>query len=98
MWDEFNLHPLEKVSVVVQTRMKRVSDGQLVDSAEVYDIGEYIYRPMVDGPWEGIDARDVLEEAIKWWEKQLRKGEAIEIERFLMIAELLGFELKRKNL
>lgn len=31
------------------------------------------------------------------WEGKLRKGEAIEIERFLMIAELLGFELKRKN-
>ncbi|NLA82883.1 MAG: hypothetical protein GX849_08715 [Clostridiaceae bacterium] len=30
-----------------------------------------LYHPVMDGPYSGEDVRDVLGEAISWWEKQL---------------------------
>jgi hypothetical protein len=40
----------------------------------VAKIGENIYRPLLDGPWEGDDARDVLTEAIEWWHASLMRS------------------------
>lgn len=68
---QINIHPVEEVSVVVRTRFQRVADGELLDTAAVFELGENIYRAMLDGPWAGEDARDVLQEAIKWWETEL---------------------------
>jgi hypothetical protein len=39
--------------------------------ADTFALGDNTYRPMVDGPWAGDDARDVLELAIRWWEQEL---------------------------
>ena len=68
---EFNLHPGEEVEVAFVSTLQRVSDGALVEAAEVFPIGHNIYRPLLDGFREGDDARDVLSEAIDWWEKEL---------------------------
>jgi len=51
--------------------VQRVGDGAQKKLGYVAEIGENIYRPMLDGPWEGDDARDVLIAAIDWWEEQL---------------------------
>jgi hypothetical protein len=51
--------------------LKRVSDGALINTVGVMPIGENIYRPLLDGFREGDDARDVLTEAIDWWDKEL---------------------------
>jgi hypothetical protein len=48
---------------------------QIVD--QVYPIGENIYRPILDGYREGDDARDVLADAIEWWEKELAAIEKV---------------------
>jgi hypothetical protein len=48
-----------------------VGGGPPVRLAHIGEIGENIYRPLLDGPWEGDDARDVLSEAIAWWDGQL---------------------------
>ncbi len=68
---QINIHPLEEVSFVLETTLLPVGGGVPVKTAEVYGIGENIYRPMLEGPWEGNDARDVLTEAIEWWSMQL---------------------------
>lgn len=68
---EFNIHPLEEVHVLVQTQVRRVSDGQAGELSGVFPIGDNIYRPLLDGFRQGDDARDVLSDAIDWWEAEL---------------------------
>jgi hypothetical protein len=43
----------------------------MANTAEIIPIGDNIYRPMLDGFREGDDARDVLSDAIAWWDSQL---------------------------
>jgi hypothetical protein len=69
---QINIHPLEDVSVAVQGVLRPVDGGEAIDLADVFNIGENIYRPVVDGPWEGEDARDILETAIRWWVAELQ--------------------------
>ena len=39
---------------------------------ESFLLGDALYKPLKsDGPYEGEDARDVAQEAISWWERQL---------------------------
>lgn len=66
----FNLHPLEKVDVAISVKLRN-SDGEIIDSSEVFGIGENIYRPMLGEYRSGDDARDVYSDAIEWWELQL---------------------------
>lgn len=57
---EYELGFLEgSVSVVLQPNM------------ETYEIGDHLYCPMISGPFEGIDCRDLISDAIEWWEAQL---------------------------
>lgn len=67
-----NVHPLEDVPVLFQA-VHRSADGAAPEmvAGDVFNIGENIYRPMLEGPWEGEDAREVLIEAIDWWEREL---------------------------
>jgi len=66
-----DVHPLGEVTVAAELLVQRVGDGAQKKLGYVAEIGENIYRPMLDGPWEGDDARDVLIAAIDWWEEQL---------------------------
>jgi hypothetical protein len=68
---EFNLHPGEQVEVAIPVTLKRLSDGAIVNAATVFPIDNNIYRPLLDGFREGDDARDVLTDAIEWWEREL---------------------------
>lgn len=68
---DFNLHPEEKVEVVIPVALQRVSDGEMLKGGAVFPLDENIYRPILDGFREGDDARDVLTEAIEWWEAEL---------------------------
>jgi hypothetical protein len=66
-----NVHPLNSVKFLLQYTAVPEGGGEPIQFAEVAAIGENIYRPLIDGPWEGNDARDVLEMAIDWWEREL---------------------------
>jgi hypothetical protein len=68
---EFNIHPGEEVEVAVPVTLRRVSDGAIVEAATIFPLDNNIYRPLLDGFREGDDARDVLSEAIEWWEAEL---------------------------
>ena len=67
----FRHHPLDEVPVAVEFTLCSPTTGELRRHAEVFELGDDIYRPMLDGFREGDDARDVLEEALQWWEHQL---------------------------
>jgi hypothetical protein len=64
------VHPLSEVAIAVELTTLS-PDGSPVRLGSVEQIGENIYRPLLDGPWEGDDARDVLQAAIDWWQQQL---------------------------
>ncbi len=66
-----NVHPLEKVAVVVQSVLQPIKGGAPALHNAVFEIDENIYRPVMEGPWAGDDARDVLQEALNWWNEQL---------------------------
>lgn len=68
---DFNLHPGEEVHVAIPATFRRVSDGMIVEAATVFPLDQNIYRPLMDGFREGEDARDVLSEAVEWWETEL---------------------------
>jgi hypothetical protein len=68
---EFNLHPNEEIEFVLVSKLRRPSDGAIVETAQIASIGDNIYRPLLDGFREGDDARDVLSEAIEWWDVEL---------------------------
>ena len=68
---QINIHPLEDVAVLVKGVAVPDGGGDSERLAQVFTLNENIYRPLLDGPWSGDDARDVLSEAIEWWETQL---------------------------
>jgi hypothetical protein len=68
---EFNLHPGETVEVAIPVKLQRLSDGALIEAATVFPLDNNIYRPLLDGFRETDDARDVLSDAIQWWENEL---------------------------
>lgn len=49
--------------------------GENSYTTEIVPIGDNIYRPLLSGFREGDDARDVLSDAIDWWETQLKNIE-----------------------
>ncbi len=66
-----DVHPLPEVALAVEFTAQPVGGGSPVRFAHIGKIGENIYRPLLEGPWEGDDARDVLSEAIAWWDSEL---------------------------
>lgn len=66
-----DVHPLAEVALAVEFTAQPEGGSPPVRFAHVGEIGENIYRPLIDGPWEGDDARDVLANAIAWWDGQL---------------------------
>lgn len=47
------------------------TDSNGVETIE--SIEATLYRPIMNGPYQGDDARDVLSEALKWWAAELDK-------------------------
>lgn len=48
----------------------RQSNSQSTES--IYELDGLLYIPMIDGPYAGEDVRDMIAEAIKWWELQFQ--------------------------
>lgn len=38
---------------------------------EVFQLGKNLYRPILNGHGEGEDARDMYQEALDWWDREL---------------------------
>jgi len=66
-----DVHPLDSVPVAVQLVAQPLKGGEPIRLGQVLQLDENCYRPMLDGPWVGDDARDVLAEAIEWWGRRL---------------------------
>lgn len=66
-----DVHPLDRVQFALQYTGVPADGGEPEVIHELAELDENIYRPMLDGPWEGDDARDVMESAIEWWEAEL---------------------------
>lgn len=66
-----NLHPFSEIPMAVEYTTNDPSNKV----HEVFELDHTIYHPFRDGPYEGIDARDVYKEAIEWWAAQLDKIE-----------------------
>ncbi len=41
-----------------------------------FEIDSELYRPMIDGTFSGDDSRDVLRDALRWWDSELTQIEA----------------------
>jgi hypothetical protein len=74
---QFNVHPSEEVHVAIMGVVRSVGGGENIEHAEVLPIGDNIYRPILGGYREGDDARDVLSDAIDWWENELQAIEVV---------------------
>ena len=66
-------HPSHSASIVLEFDLVSLADGTKTRHGTAIELEENIYRPMLAGPWEGDDARDVLREAIDWWSIELDK-------------------------
>ncbi len=71
-----NLDPRENVPIsVINSCPALISEADpTVESA--FRLDQNIFRPFSQGHWAGEDARDVLLEAIEWWERELSVIEA----------------------
>lgn len=70
---ESDVHPLDKASILLEYSLAPIEGGEAKRHGEVYELDDNIYRPMLSGPWEGDDGRDVLRAAIDWWQEELDK-------------------------
>jgi len=66
-----NVYPLAEIPLVVGKKSLYGDNNENDDILELFELDENLYKPLMDGPWEGEDARDVLREAISWWEKEI---------------------------
>jgi hypothetical protein len=66
-----DIHPLDEIPVAVQVSLAPLAGGDPVAAAFVFNLDENIFRPMLEGRWEGIDCREVYSDAIAWWTSQL---------------------------
>lgn len=66
-----DVHPHAEVALAFEYSAQSADSGAPLTYTQIAKLDENIYRPLLDGPWEGTDARDVLGEAIEWWDKEL---------------------------
>lgn len=67
----FRHHPLEEVGLATVLEQRDPVTGETIQSAEIFHLSDNIYRPFQEGWRQGDDARDVLSDAIDWWETEL---------------------------
>ena len=65
------VHPLAEVPVVVRLTLINPATGEISYHDQPANFDENLFRPLVEGYGEGEDARDVFEEALGWWEREL---------------------------
>ena len=47
----------------------------VLPSMELFSLGELLFCPIEEGKYAGEDCRDILHDAILWWDGQLKKLE-----------------------
>jgi hypothetical protein len=67
----FRHHPLDEVQMAMTYTLLNPETGETMQAGDVLPLSDNIYRPFIEGWREGDDARDVLSEAIDWWEAEL---------------------------
>ncbi|PWC31153.1 hypothetical protein TSO352_30510 [Azospirillum sp. TSO35-2] len=65
------MHPLAEVPMAIRLTLVNPETGEVSYLDQIADFDENLFRPLVEGYGEGEDARDVFEEAINWWEREL---------------------------
>lgn len=70
------VHPLDTVAVAFRVTLVHPETGEISYVDEVAELDENLFRPLVEGYGAGEDARDVFEEAVAWWERELSLVEA----------------------
>ncbi len=65
------VHPLETVAVAIRMTLIDPQTGEISYLDQAAEMGENLFRPLVEGYGEGDDARDVFEEAVNWWDREL---------------------------
>lgn len=75
------VHPLGMVDVAVQLTLQNPETGEIKYVDQVMPLDENLFRPMTEGYGAGEDARDVYQEAIDWWERELSAIEAAASDR-----------------
>lgn len=65
------VHPLDNVPAVIRLTLMDPETGEIHHVGQQADLDENLFRPLLEGYGEGEDARDVFEEAIDWWEREL---------------------------
>lgn len=65
------VYPLAEVPVTIRLTLVNPKAGEVRYLDKIADFDENLFRPLVEGYGEGEDARDVFEEAIEWWEREL---------------------------
>jgi hypothetical protein len=50
---------------------------EVVAGSDVATLDNHIFCPITDGAFAGEDCRDVLEQAIEWWRRQLAEIESV---------------------
>ncbi len=65
------VHPLEEVPVAIRLTLVHPETGEVRYLDQRVDLDENLFRPLVEGYGKGEDARDIFEEAIDWWEREL---------------------------
>lgn len=48
----------------------------IVAGGEIHTLDDHLFCPITDGTFAGEDCRDILEQAIEWWERQLAEIES----------------------
>jgi hypothetical protein len=49
----------------------------ILAGGEVHTLAENLFCPITDGTFAGRDCREILEQAIEWWERELSKIESV---------------------
>lgn len=65
------VHPLNTVDVAVRLTLQNSKTGEIRYIDQMMPLDENLFRPMTEGYGEGEDARDVYQEAVDWWEREL---------------------------
>ena len=73
---EYRFSVLDSAETYVAV-IARDSDGPSIADESPYVLDENLYRPVTLGFGVGEDARDVYRDAIKWWDAELSRLEAI---------------------
>lgn len=68
----------ERNRVLKQYEMNFIEGAvDIVANDKVYTLDECLYCPIADGVFGGEDCRDMIEESIKWWDRQLNHIEQL---------------------